>query len=87
MSKDENLLKGEINDEINEDNYRVEIFKNSEVINFTFKTFNKIGALGENTDIIKKLIRSNTLLQDIVDKNRMIQRLLFPILDGLQLVK
>ena len=69
LSKDENLLKGEINDEINEDNYRVEIFKNSEVINFTFKTFNKIGALGENTDIIKKLIRSNTLLQDIVDKN------------------
>ena len=69
LKRNENLLNYKINEVVNEDNYKVEILKNSEDINFTFKTFNKIGALGENTNIIKKLIKSNTLLKDILDKN------------------
>ena len=43
--------------------------KSSDVINFTFKTFNKIGALGENTNILKELIKTNALLKKISSKN------------------
>ena len=42
------------------------------IIKFTFKTFNKIGALGENAKKIKEMIKSDKLFQSLL-KNKLIE--------------
>lgn len=38
----------------------------NKIINFSFKTFNKIGSLGENARIIKQIIKNTKLLHNII---------------------
>ena len=49
-------------------NCKTEIFisKNRKCLNFSFKTFNKIGALGENANLIKELIKKEKIFKKIV---------------------
>tara|TARA_B100001027_G_C16267435_1_gene332995 strand:+ start:496 stop:4254 length:3759 start_codon:yes stop_codon:yes gene_type:complete len=67
-------LLNEINSSSNKylKNCKTETFisRNRKCVNFSFKTFNKIGALGENANLIKELIKKEKIFKKIVHSEK-----------------